>query len=270
MPATIHPTAIVANGAKLGADVTIGPYCLVGSHAVLADRVELISHVVVEGHTSIGEGTQVFPFASLGHAPQDKKFAGEITRLAIGARNVIREHVTMNPGTAGGGGITRIGDDCLFMASSHVAHDCVVGNQVILANHATLAGHVEVGDGVIIGGLSAVHQFVRIGAYAFIGGMTGLTKDLIPFGMVMGDRGNLEGLNLVGLKRRNVAREEISQLRAIFKQVFYGEGTLAERAKAIDSTALLPSATLMLSFITSQTSRSFCTPAVTAASVEAA
>ena len=261
MTSTIHPTAVIADGATIGADVFIGPYCVIGEHVTLGDRVRLVSHVVIDGVTEIGEETEIFPFASIGHRPQDKKFKGEDSRLTVGKRNVIREHVTMNPGTEGGGLITTVGDDCLFMASAHVAHDCVVGNNVILANNATLAGHVQVGHGVIIGGLAAVHQFVRIGDFAFVGGMTGVTKDLIPFGMVTGDRGSLDGLNLVGLKRRNVARENITQLRDIYKKLFTSnEGTLASRAAVLNTGNLAAEAQSLLDFITSDSSRSFCTP----------
>lgn len=270
MSKNIHPTAIVADGATLGADVSIGPYCIVGARVTLGDGVKLQSHVVVDGNTSIGSKTEIFPFASIGLAPQDRKFKGEDSRLVIGARNVIREHVTMNPGTEGGGMLTQVGDDCLFMTASHVAHDCMIGNNVILANNATLAGHVTVHDHVIIGGLAAVHQFVRIGENAFVGGMSGVTKDLIPFGMVVGERGALEGLNLVGLKRRNLSREQIGQLRDLYKSLFLGEGTLAQRIAGIDTTDLSPEASIMLNFITSDSSRSFCTPAQKPSVVEAA
>lgn len=262
MTSTIHPSAVIAEGANIGANVFIGPYCTIGEHVTLGDGVRLVSHVVIDGTTIIGDETEIFPFASIGHRPQDKKFKGEDSRLIIGKRNVIREHVTMNPGTEGGGLTTIVGDDCLFMASAHVAHDCVVGNNVILANNATLAGHVHVGNGVIIGGLAAVHQFVRIGEFAFVGGMTGVTKDLIPFGMVTGDRGSLDGLNLVGLKRRNVARENITQLRDTYKKLFTSsEGTLASRAAALNAGALTAETQTLLDFITSDSSRSFCTPA---------
>lgn len=270
MTASIHPTAVIAKGAVIGANVSIGPYCVVGPHVTLGDGVTLISHVVVDGDTSIGAGTEIFPFASIGHRPQDKKFNGEASRLVIGERNVIREHVTMNPGTEGGGLLTRVGNDCLFMASAHVAHDCMVGNHVILANNATLAGHVTVGDGVIIGGLSAVHQFVRIGDYAFVGGMTGVGKDLIPYGMAMGERSELSGLNLVGLRRRNVSREDIKQIRDLYDQLFDGEGTLAQRAAAVDAASLGEPAKRMLEFVMSDSSRSFCTPASKSSQREAA
>ena len=257
----IHPSAVIADGAKLGADVAIGPYCIIGAQVTLGDGVKLHSHVVIDGITRIGEGTEIFPFASIGLRPQDKKFAGEASRLTIGKRNVIREYVTMNPGTEGGGMETRVGDDCLFMASSHVAHDCQVGNGVILANNATLAGHVTVGDGVILGGLSAVHQFARIGDYAFIGGMAAVEKDVIPYGMVIGERANLAGLNLVGLKRRNIARESIHALRHLYKQLFLMTGgTLNDRAAAINASAISQEERRLLDFILSDTSRSFCTP----------
>jgi UDP-N-acetylglucosamine acyltransferase len=256
----IHSTAIVADGAKLGANVSIGPYCVIGAHVILGDNVRLHSHVVVDGHTEIGESTEVYPFASLGSPPQDKKYHGEASRLVIGKRNIIREQVTMNPGTEGGGMLTQVGDDCLFLTASHVAHDCTVGNGVILSNNATLAGHVTVGNGVIIGGLAAVHQFVRIGDFAFIGGMCGINKDVIPFGMVMYDAESLGGLNLVGLKRRNVEREDIHQLRSLFKDLFFGEGTLAERAAALNTPELSSEARAVLDFITSDSSRSFCAP----------
>ena len=201
---SIHPTAVIDPAARIGAGVSIGPYCVIGPEVTLKDKVILHSHVVIDGTTEIGEETEIFPFASIGHRPQDKKFFGEKSQLIIGQRNVIREHVTMNPGTDGGGLITRVGNDCLFMASSHVAHDCLVGNHVILANNATLAGHVTVGDFAIIGGLSAIHQFVRIGAHAFIGGMSGVEKDVIPFGTVKGERA--EAL------KANYTQEEASAL----------------------------------------------------------
>lgn len=225
----IHPTAIVAAETQLGADVNIGPYCVVGGEVTLGDSVQLHSHVVIDGRTSIGEGTTIYPFASIGLPPQDLKYRGEDSKLTIGARNQIREHVTMNPGTEGGLMETRVGDDCLFMIGSHVAHDCIIGNHVILANNATLAGHVEVDDYAIIGGLSAVHQFVRIGAHAMVGGMSGIEQDLIPYGSAMGERARLRGLNLVGLQRRNFSREDIHTLRTAYRLLFAQEGTLSER-----------------------------------------
>lgn len=257
----IHPTAIIAAGAQLADDVTIGAYSVLGAGVKLASGVILHSHVVIDGDTTVGEQTEIFPFASIGHRPQDKKFNGEASRLIIGARNVIREHVTMNPGTEGGGLLTQVGDDCLFMASSHVAHDCKVGNRVILANNATLAGHVSVGDFAIVGGLSAIHQFVRIGAHAFIGGMSGVEKDVIPYGTVKGERASLDGLNLVGLKRGNIERARIHALRHVFKELFYAaEGTLTARAEALRANYPEPEAQLLLNFVLSDTARAFCTP----------
>ncbi len=229
----IHPTAIIEDGAQLGNNVSIGPYCVVGSDVKLGDNVELKSHVVIDGHTDIGDGTIIFPFASIGTIPQDLKFSGEKSKLTIGKNNKIREHVTMNPGTADGGMETRVGDNCLFMMASHVAHDCVVGNNVIMANNATIAGHVEVGDFVIIGGLSAIHQFIRIGDHAIIGGMSGVESDVIPYGRVKGERAFLAGLNLVGLERRGFDKETIRSLQRAFNQLFGDEGTLDERIESV-------------------------------------
>jgi UDP-N-acetylglucosamine acyltransferase len=228
--ATIHPTAIVEPGAELASDVRIGPFCHVGPRVVLGDGVELLSHVAVAGITRIGARSRIFPFASIGHQPQDLKYQGEESRLEIGADNIVREYVTMNPGTRGGGMLTQVGDKCLFMAGAHVAHDCHVGDHVIMANNATLAGHITIGDYAFLGGLSAVHQFVRIGAHAMIGGITGVERDVIPYGMVVGDRARLTGLNIVGLQRRGFSRDEIQALRTAYQMIFGEElGTLADR-----------------------------------------
>ncbi len=210
----------------------IGAFSLVGPDVELGDDVELVSHVAVAGHTRIGPGTRIWPFASIGHRPQDLKYAGETSYLEIGARNMIREHVTMNPGTTGGGLTTRIGDGGLFMMGAHVGHDCQLGDNVIMANNATLAGHVEIGDFAFLGGLCAVHQFVRIGAHSMVGGMTGVEKDVIPFGTVIGNRAELGGLNIIGLRRRGFDRETIRALRDAYREVFYGPGALHERAAA--------------------------------------
>jgi UDP-N-acetylglucosamine acyltransferase len=257
----IHPTAVIEEGAVLGAGVRIGPYCVIGGHVRLGDRVELKSHVVIDGHTTIGEDTVVYPFASLGTAPQDLKFKGEKSQLVIGARNKIREHVTMNPGTETGIMKTVVGDDCLFMMASHVAHDCIVGSRVILANNATLAGHVEVGDHAIIGGLSAVHQFVRIGEHAMIGGMSGVEHDVIPFGLVKGERAQLAGLNYVGLERRGFTKADIQALMKAFRGLFNGDGTFAERVAAVandfsDEQAVMK----MISFIQAKQERAVLQP----------
>jgi UDP-N-acetylglucosamine acyltransferase len=235
MSASIHPSAIVDPAAKTGKGVSIGPFCLVGPNVTLGDNVTLKSHVVVDGHTSIGEGTIVYPFAVLGTAPQDLKFGGEPSRLEIGARNKIREHVTMNPGTQSGGMLTKVGDDGLFMVGVHIAHDCSIGNHVIMANNATLGGHVTVGDHAVIGGLAAVHQFIRIGAFAVIGGMSGVDNDVIPFGRVKGERAHLAGLNLVGLERNGFAKDDIRQIQKAVDSLFTGEGTFDERLARLEN-----------------------------------
>lgn len=225
----IHPTAIIEDGANIGSNVSIGPYCIIGPHVQIDNNVTLKSHIAIEGRTIIGKGTSIYPFVSLGSAPQDLKFYGEESRLVIGSNNVIREHVTMNPGTEGGGMETRVGNNCLFMTASHVAHDCIVGDNVILANNATLGGHVVVGDYAILGGLSAVRQFVRIGAHAMIGGMSGVENDVVPYGLVMGERAHLAGLNLVGLERRGFDKNDIKALMRAFRFIFHGNGTFADR-----------------------------------------
>lgn len=235
MSNNIHPTAIIEDGATVADDVKIGPYCTIGKDVVLHGGVVLVSHVHVEGHTVIGEETQVFPFASLGTRPQDLKFSGEISELIIGKNNMIREHVTMNPGTGHDHLKTVIGDHCLFMMASHVAHDCVIGNNVIMANNATLAGHVHVGDYAVLGGLSAVHQFVRIGSHAVIGGMSGVENDVIPYGRVKGERAFLAGLNLIGLERRGFTKDKIRVLQRAFNQLFGDEGTMDQRIEMVAS-----------------------------------
>lgn len=258
----IHPTAIIAPTAQISDNVEIGAYCVIGAHVKIGAGCKLHSHVVIDGHTTLGEDNTLFPFSSLGHAPQDLKYKGEPSTLIIGNNNVIREHVTMNPGTEGGGMITQVGNHCLFMTASHVAHDCKLGNHVILANNATLAGHVEVGDHVVIGGLSAVHQFVRIGAHAMIGGMSGVEHDVIPFGSVMGERANLAGLNLVGLKRRGFDRDTIHALRNAYKLMFEEEaGTLAERISEVEkSHGNIQQVIEMIHFINEKGARSLCVP----------
>ena len=259
--AFIHASSVVDPAAQLGEGVFIGPFCVVGPHAVLGKGVRLMSHVVVDGRTRIGEGTVVYPFAALGTPPQDLKYDGEPSELIIGARNRIRENVTMNPGTAGGGMVTRVGDDCLFMVGAHVAHDCQVGNRVVMANNATLAGHVTVGDGVVIGGLSAVHQFVRIGAHAMIGGMSGVEQDVIPYGLVMGERARLAGLNLVGLERRGFDRDQVKALRQAYKALFGAEGNMAERlAQVADAFGDSNLVNDVVAFIRSKTPRGICQP----------
>ncbi len=260
--AEVHPSAVVADGAEIGEGCRIGPFCVLGPEVVLGERVALLSHVAVAGWTRIGAGSTVFPFASLGHVPQDLKYAGERVALEIGARNTIREYTTMNPGTAGGGGVTSVGDDNLFMMSTHVAHDCRIGSHVIMANNATLGGHCVVGDYVILGGLAAVHQHVRLGRGAMIGGLAGVVADVIPYGSVMGERAHLAGLNLVGLKRRGAARQDVNGLRAAFSEMFEGDGTLQERVhRAGESHAGNPLVREVVDFVTVESARSFTTPA---------
>ena len=231
--AAIHPTAIIDPKAELADDVEVGPYTCVGPGVRLAAGVRLEAHVVVAGRTSIGEGTQVYPFACLGQRPQHLKYRGEETKLVIGRHNQIREHVTMHPGTAAGTGVTRIGDHCLFMSAIHVAHDCEVGDHVIMASNATLGGHVQIQDYTFLGGMCAVHQFVRIGRYAMVGGMSAVEDDLIPYGLVYGNRAVLSGLNIVGLKRHNFSREEVQSLRSAYRLLFAPEGTFAERLEDV-------------------------------------
>ncbi len=218
--AQIHPTAIIADGAVIGKDVVIGPYCVIGKDVTLDEGVKLVSHVCVDGITHIGVHSLIYPFASIGHAPQDLKYNGEPSTVTIGKNTTIREYVTIQPGTTSGGMKTTVGNDCLLMVGVHVAHDCYVGNNVVMANYATLAGHVIIEDHVIIGGLSAIKQFVRIGAYAMIGGMSGVEKDVVPYAMVLGERANLHGVNIVGMKRHGFSNAEIQQVQAIYKNVF--------------------------------------------------
>lgn len=261
--AVVHPTAVIEPGATIGAGCRVGPYCVIGPDVALGAGVILHSHVVIAGVTRIGPGTEIWPFASVGSAPQDLKYGGERTELIIGARNRIREYATLNPGTAAGGGVTRVGDDNLLMMSIHVGHDCEIGSGVILVNNATLSGHVVVGDGAILGGLSAVHQFCRIGRGAMIGGMAGVVADVIPYGMVVGERAHLAGLNLTGLKRRGVDRAIIHGLRAAYADLFgaAGAGTLQERAASLAAShgdnALVRE---VADFVAADTSRSFTLP----------
>jgi UDP-N-acetylglucosamine acyltransferase len=258
--AGIHPSAVIADGAHIGADCVIGPFCVIGKDVVLGDRVTLKSHVVVDGDTHIGDDTTVFPFAVIGEIPQDLKFDGEKTRLRIGARNRIREHVTMNTGTANGGGETRVGDDGLFMAGCHIAHDAQIGDRVIVVNSSAVAGHCIIEDDVIIGGLCGVHQHVRIGQGAIIGAVTMVTKDVVPHGLVQGPRGILDGLNLVGLKRKGVSRGDITALRAAFQMLKDGEGTFQDRANRLADESDSAYVQQMVSFILGDTDRNFLTP----------
>ena len=258
----IHPTAIIETGAKIGNNVIIGAYSVIGKDVSIGDGTIIKSHVVIEGITEIGQNNTIFQFSSIGAVPQDLKFEGELSKTIIGNNNKIREFVTINAGTKGGLMETKVGNNCLIMTYCHIAHDCVVGNNVVLANNATLAGHVVIEDNVVIGGLSAIHQFVRIGKGAMIGGMSGVESDVIPYGAVMGERANLAGLNLVGLKRQNLEKEEINSLRSFYKKLF--DKTEQSFNNKIDvlmgeyqNSALVKD---VVRFLKSETSRSFCQP----------
>ena len=216
----IHNSSVIDKKAKIGKNVKVGPFCYIGPDVQISDNTELISNIHIEGNTKIGKGTKIFPFASIGTQPQDLKYKGESNNLVIGDNNTIREHVTINPGTEGGGGKTVVGNNCLFMISSHIAHDCTVGNNVVIANNVPLGGHVTIEDDVVIGGNSAVQQFVRIGKLAMIGGMTGVLKDVIPFGLSFGNRNYLRGINLIGLKRKKYKNAVIMELDEAFKKIF--------------------------------------------------
>ncbi len=256
----IHPSAVIEEGAQVDASARIGPFCVVGPQVVLGPEVELKSHVVVTGQTEVGAGTVIFPFAVIGEIPQDLKFKGEASRLIIGQRNRIREHVTMNCGTEGGGGVTLIGDDGLFMAGCHIAHDAILGDRVIVVNSAAVAGHCIIEDDVIIGGLAGIHQWVRIGKGAIIGAVTMVANDVIPYGLVQAARGDLDGLNLVGLKRRGVARSDITALRAAFQMLAQGEGTFQDRAQRLGEETSSDYVHEIVDFILADTGRHFLTP----------
>ncbi|SDG77969.1 acyl-ACP--UDP-N-acetylglucosamine O-acyltransferase [Pelagibacterium luteolum] len=261
MTTTIHPTAIVSEAAKIGENVSVGPYCIVGDDVVLGDGVSLISHVSIDGRTTVGPRTKIYPFSSIGHPPQDLKFEGEHSTVNIGSDCTLREYVTINPGTSGGGMETRVGDHCLLMVGVHIAHDCRVGNHVVMANQASLAGHCIVDDYVRFGGICGVHQFVRIGAHAFVGAMSFVENDVIPYGSVLGNRAYLGGLNLVGLKRRKFDRESIHALRAAYRMIFSNEGTLRERIE--DAAEIFKGEKLVeevINFIRKPSERALCMP----------
>ncbi len=258
---TIHETAVVENKENIGEGCVIGPFCSVGKNVILGRRVKLHSHVAIEGNTVIGDDTIIWPFASIGHQPQDLKYQGEFNRLNIGARNKIRESVSINPGTKGGGGLTTIGDDCLFMLGSHVGHDCRIGNFVVVANNSAIAGHVVIRDNVTIGGLSGIHQFCRLGEGSMVGALSMVANDIVPFGTVVGERPKLSGLNLIGLKRRGVATKTINDLRRFYESLFDPKKNLKSQAEV-----LLAAGTnneyeeKIIEFILEDSSRSFLTP----------
>ena len=227
----IHKTCIIDSKAKISKTAKIGPYTIIGPNVEIEDEVEIYSHVNIVGYTKVGIATKIFPFASIGTQPQDLKYKGEKNSLVIGKNNIVREYVTINPGTKGGGGVTKIGDNCLFMISSHVAHDCKIGNDVVIANNVPLGGHVVIEDGVIIGGNSAVQQFTRIGRLAMIGGMTGVLKDVIPFGLSFGNRNFLKGINIIGLKRKSYENKKIMQLNEAYKKLFSSQNLYENLSK---------------------------------------
>jgi len=262
MTTSIHPTAIVAEGATLAKGVTIGPYSLIGPHVILKENVKIHGHVVVDGRTTVGQGTEVFPFATIGLIPQDLKYSGEDSFLEIGEKCTIREHATIHLGTKEGGMKTILGNGCLIMVGAHIAHDCRIGNFVILANNATLGGHVTIGDYAIIGGLAAIHQFVQIGAYAIISGTAGVTKDIIPFGAVVAAKGKLGGLNLIGMKRKKFTREEIHNLRNAYNLLANKQiGSLEERVAAIkESYSQCSTVQQLLEFLEKDHKQSLCFP----------
>ena len=256
----IHKLSVIDTKAKLGKDVKIGPFSFVGPNVELNDGVELISNVHIEGNTKIGKNTKIFPFASIGTQPQDLKFKGEDNSLEIGEYNVIREYVTINPGTAGGGGKTKIGNNCLFMISSHVAHDCMIGNNVVIANNVPLGGHVTIEDSVVIGGNSAVQQFTRIGRLAMIGGMTGVLKDVIPFGLSFGNRNYLRGINLIGLKRNKYENKKIMELDTAFKKIFSSKNLHENLSKINGEYKGNDLVEEVINFISKDKKRPICTP----------
>jgi len=258
---SVHPLAAVDPRAKIGSGVEIGAFAVIGPDVSIGDVTKIHSHAIVTGITEVGEGCEIHPFAVVGGPPQDMKYHGEESRLVVGAHTTIREHVTLNGGTEGGGGVTRIGEHCLLLTGAHVAHDCQLGNHVLLVNNATLAGHVAVEDHAILGGLCAVHQWVRIGAHAFVGGMSGVEADVIPFGMVLGNRAELAGLNIVGLKRAGFEHEQIHALRQAYRLLFSQEGTLHERLDGVDKTfADNPHVQRIVTFMRAKTDRRFCVP----------
>jgi UDP-N-acetylglucosamine acyltransferase len=259
----IHATAIIADGAVLADDVEVGPFCIVGEAASLGAGTRLMSHVVIEGITTLGAGNVVHPFAYLGGPPQHTAYKGEATRLVIGDGNVIREYVTMHRGIPTGRGVTTVGSSSFFMAQSHVGHDCIVGDNVIMNHAATLGGHVTVNEFANIGGLAAVHQYSRIGRHAIVGGLAAVTKDVIPFGSVWGNHAHLEGLNLVGLKRRGFSREVINDLRAAYRLLFADEGTFQERVEDVSRVfAGSPEVSEIVAFIQADSARPLCLPHV--------
>ena len=256
----IHKTAIIDSNAKISDNVTIGPYSVIGPNVVIDEGTVIQSHVNITGNTSIGKYNQIYPFASIGNDPQDLKFKGEKTLLEIGDNNKIREYVTINPGTEGGGGKTKVGNSCLFMVSSHIAHDCIVGNNVILANNVPLGGHAHVDDNAIIGGNSAVQQFTRVGKFAMVGGMCGVVRDVIPYGIAHGNRSILQGLNLIGLRRKNIPNKEILSLSEAYKIIFKNENLTENLSNLSNDLRKNELVSEVVNFLEKDKKRPICTP----------
>ena len=256
----IHNSSVIDKEAKIGKNVKIGPFCYIGPKVHIGDNVEIISNVHIEGNTKIGKATKIFPFASIGTLPQDLKYKGESNSLEIGENNTIREYVTINPGTEGGGRKTVIGNNCLLMISSHIAHDCNIGNEVVIANNVPLGGHVTIEDSVVIGGNSAVQQFTRIGRLAMIGGMTGVLKDVIPFGLSFGNRNYLRGVNLIGLKRKRYDNKKIIELNAAYKKIFSSKNLHENLSKINGEYKENDLVAEVIKFISKDKKRAICTP----------
>ena len=256
----IHKTVIINRNAKISKNVNIGPYTVIGPNVEIGEETEIQSHVYIVGNTKIGKNNKIYPFASIGNDPQDLKYQGEETKLEIGDNNKIREYVTINPGTKGGGGLTKVGNNCLFMVSSHIAHDCIVGDNVILANNVPLGGHANIGDNAIIGGNSAVQQFTRVGKFAMIGGMCGVVRDIIPYGIAHGNRSILQGLNLIGLRRKNVPNKEIMILSDAYKELFKNENLTENLNKLSNEIKTNELVSEVIRFIEEDKKRPICTP----------
>ena len=256
----IHNSSIIDRKAKIGKNVKIGPFCYIGPKVQIGDNVELISNIHIEGNTKLEQGTKIFPFASIGTQPQDLKYKGEANNLEIGENNIIREYVTINPGTEGGGGKTVIGNNCLLMISSHIAHDCNIGNNVVIANNVPLGGHVTIEDSVVVGGNSAVQQFTRIGRLAMIGGMTGVLKDVIPFGLSFGNRNYLRGINIIGLKRKKYDNKKIMELDKAYKKIFSSKNLHENLSKINGEYKGNDLVTEVTDFIAKDKKRPICTP----------
>ena len=256
----IHKTAIVDPKAKISSSVNIGPYSIIGPNVEIGKDTDINSHVRIAGHTKIGKNNKIYPFASIGNDPQDLKFKGEISSLEIGDNNKIREYVSINPGTDGGSGVTKIGNNCLFMVSSHVAHDCNIGNNIVVVNNVAIGGHVHIEDNAIIGGNSAVHQFIRIGKFAMIGGMCAVIRDVIPYGLAHGNRSILQGINLIGLRRNNISNHDITLLSNAYKELFKSEN-LSENLKNLSDDFKKNNLVMeILEFLQKDKKRPICTP----------